>query len=79
MGVNTEEPSDQTPYGSLEETQATDWECVMFPNFNIPPLIFHSADIPMALWGLFSPWNFQKIFILTQFIPANHFCPGQTH
>ena len=49
MGVNTEEPSDQTPYGSLEETQATDWECVMFPNFNIPPLIFHSADIPMAL------------------------------
>ena len=76
MGVNTEELSDLKLYGSLEETQAMDWECVMFPNFNIPPLIFHSADIPMALWGLFSPWNFQKILILTLFIPANHFCQG---
>ena len=76
MGVNTEEPSDLKLYGSLEETQATDWECVMFPNFNIPPLIFRSADILMALWGLFSPWNFQKTFILTWFIPANPFCQG---
>ena len=76
MGVNTEEPSDLKLYGSPEETQATDWECVMFPNFNIPPLIFRSADILMALWGLFSPWNFQEILILTPFIPASYFCQG---
>ena len=49
MAVSTAESSDLKLYGSLEETQATDWECVMFPNFNILPLIFHSAGIPMAL------------------------------
>ena len=49
MAVNIAESSDLKLYGSLEETQATDWECVMFPNFNMPLLIFHSADIPMAL------------------------------
>ena len=49
MAVNTAESSDLKLYGSLEETQATDWECVMLPNFNILPLIFHSAGIPMAL------------------------------
>ena len=76
MAVNTAESSDLKLYGSLEETQAMDWECVMFPSFNILPLIFYSADIPMALWGLFSPWNFQEILILTPFIPANPFCHG---
>ena len=76
MAVNTAESCDLKLYGSLEETQATDWECVIFPNFNILPLIFYSADIPMVLWGLFSPWNFQEILILTPFIPANPFYQG---
>ena len=48
--------------------------CIL--NFNIPPLIFQSADIPMALWSSFSPWNFQRTFILTPLFPDNSFCLG---